>query len=42
VEVKKYTESHEWIELAEDGKTGESSPLLLSHHIEPSLSLYSY
>jgi hypothetical protein len=23
VEVKKYTESHEWIELADDGKTGE-------------------
>ncbi|KAF7113611.1 hypothetical protein CNMCM5793_002967 [Aspergillus hiratsukae] len=26
LEVKKYTESHEWIELAEDGKTVQLSP----------------
>ena len=35
--MKKYTESHEWIELAEDGKTGSSTTafpdklLLFSH-----------
>ena len=28
--MKKYTESHEWIELAADGKTGSFTP---THHI---------